>query len=148
MADIANLVEYSKAFPVPLKHGGNDIGITINILSFDSEDVVKATRGIDARRVAALYGPKAEEIQPEEIVTMSDQAERERLIAAIQSWDFGEHTFGELSAASECNDANKRYLVNHPNALWIRHQLISAGNNIVNFTNAPATTSRGKSKTK
>ncbi len=148
MVDIANIVQYEKPFSVALKHGGADVGITIDMLSFDSEKVVRAVRPVDARRVAALYGPKAEEIAPEQIVEMSEEADRERLVAAISGWDFGGNSFADLGVDPECNEKNKRYLVNHPNSLWIRHQLMAAGGNAVNFTSAPAKPSPSSSGTK
>lgn len=148
MADISALVQYEKPFPVELEFAGDKVGITINMISFDSERVVKAVRPVDARRVAALYGPKAQELEPDQIVNMAEEADRERLVAAIVSWDFGGNSFDALPVDPECTEENKRYLINHANAGWVRDQLMAAGNNLQNFTEKPLKSSRRSSKSK
>lgn len=146
MADIANLINYEQTYAVPLIGGGKEIGITFNIVSFDSDRVVKATRAVEAKKWQAVFESEDKKADPERLAELSEESRRERLVACIDSWDFGGHSFGDLPADPECNDANKRYVINHPNALWIRQQIEAKGADIGNFTNLSELPSRKKSK--
>lgn len=136
MTDLSTLVVYDNAFPVKLVHPqtGKEIGITINIVSFDSERVVRANRIVEGDRWRVQFQNEDGKLTPEQVVDFIDRAERATLVAAIDSWDFGDHSFDKLDASSEPTEENRAYLINHPNAKWVRAQLLAAGNNLGNFT--------------
>lgn len=145
MSDISKLFEYDKPFPVELKRrdNGASLGITFNMVSVEAERVVNALRRVDAERW------KSEVVGSEfDVAAHIEKQEVERLVAAIDSWDWGGNEFGSLGADPECNEANKRYVITHPNAKWIRDQLSVGCILVENFTqpsprSAP-TTSRKK----
>lgn len=136
MADISALVNYQQAHPVELQFRGEPVGITMNVISFDSEPVVAADALVSNKRMMAIYAAEDKTPNPEMIAEFDSERERARCVAAIQSWEFNGNSFGDLGVDPECNDANKRYLVGHPNAKWIRDQITMAGVNLQNFTQA------------
>ena len=148
--DIANLVTYDKTFPVKLIHPatGEETGIVINIVSFDSERVVKAVKAVEAERWRVMFDNDDKKLSPDQVLDFMDKTEREQVIAAIDSWDFGGSSFGDLGVDPECNDANKRHVVEHPNARWIRNQISARGADLTNFFQESATNSRKPSKRK
>lgn len=143
MADIAALVQYDKTYPVVIRRldNGEPVGITINVVSMDSKRVVDALRAVEAEKFASQA--RGAEV---DIVAHVAAMERARLIASIDSWDFGGNTFGDLAADAPCNDANKAYLVDHPNAKWVRDQIAMGCANIANFTQAASKPARNTSK--
>ena len=144
MADISKLFEFDKPFAVEIKRRDNDepVGITFNMVSNESARVVAALRKVDADRwkreaEGEVYDP----------IAYIDKQHVERMVAAIDSWDWGGNEFGELGADPECTDANKRYVVTHPNAKWIVDQLAMGSFVVENFTQksvAPAQTTSKK----
>lgn len=144
MADIANLVNYEQEYPVDLEFAGEPVGIKINVVSFDSERVVKAVRDVAAERWVDVQASGSDQMTPQQNLEFNRSAERAQLVAAISSWDFGGNSFGELGVDPECTEDNKRYLIDHPNARWIREQLVAKGTAIENFTNRPKKNSAKK----
>ena len=144
MADLSQLVQYENAYPVHLKFMGKPVSITMNIVSFDSERVIKAGDAVGAKRWAAIFESEDRKLSAEQVFEFAAMEEREKLVAAIDSWDFGGNSFGELPADPECNEKNKRYILAHTNAKWIRDQLNGAGSDLGNFTQASAKPSKKK----
>lgn len=144
MADISTLVQYDVAYPVHLEFNGERVGIRIDIVSFDTKDVAKVANEIAGKRWTAVFENEDKKLKTEQVFEFAELEEQEKLIAAIKSWDFGGNSFGDLGVDPECNDANKRYLVCHQNSKWIRDQLKARAEDIGNFTQAPAKTSKKK----
>lgn len=119
------MASYDDAIPVKLKNAltGEPVGVTINVVSMDSERVIKAARSVEMRRIREMMESEGNKLSDERAAEYVDIAEREQLIAAIDSWDFAGNSFGELGNDPACTDENKRYLVTHPSAKWIRDQL-------------------------
>ena len=141
MADISTLISYDQAFPVQIKNpvDGKDVGITISIVSFDSERVSKAVKVIDSKRFQAQFANEDRKLTPHQVVEFTSEAEREMCIAAIDGWDFGDNTFAHLDAKSPADEKNRRFLIEHPNAGWIKAQILAAGYNLANFSNPSVT---------
>lgn len=135
--DIANLVNYEQEYPVELKFGGKPVGITIWVVSFDSERVVKAVRDVAAERWVDVQAAGSDHMTPQQNLEFNRAAERAQLVSAISKWDFGGNSFGDLGKDPECNEENRKYLIGHQNARWIREQLVDKGTAIENFTNLP-----------
>lgn len=130
MADISKLVEYDRAHPVkiftPL---GEDSGIVINVVSQDSARVVKALRELQAeawRSEAVGDG--------DSFVDVLAARERVILIHSIDSWDWGDHEFGHISGQGSPSLEDRTFLIDHPNAAWIRNQIAEGCAKIENFT--------------
>lgn len=133
MTDASKFVEYDKTYPVTLMRGGVPVGITINIVSFDSERVSKAMHAVSARKWKAAAENEDKRLTPEQIYQFVDEEIKECVIAAIDSWEFGGLSWDKLPADPECTEENKRYFVNHPNAKWIRDVIFEKGQSIENF---------------
>lgn len=136
MADISALINYDQTFPVKIKNPLTleEVGITFNVVSMDSERVAVVNKKIDTERWQAVFASEDKKLSAEMIATFGDKAERETLIAAIDSWDWGGNEFGTLGTDPECNEANKRYVIEHPNARWIRDQLSARAADLANFS--------------
>ena len=148
MADISALINYDQTFPVAIKNPvtGEDVGITFNLVSMESERVAVVDKLIDTERWQAVFESKDKKLTPEMIAKFGDKAERERLIAAIDGWNWGGNEFGNLGADPECNAENKRYVIEHPNARWIRSQLEAKAADLVNFSQPSKKPARNTSK--
>lgn len=148
--DFSKVVEYDRSFPVELKHPvtGEGVGITFNIVSFDSERVVKASKKVESDRWAAVFANEERKLTPDQLVEFMDRDSRERVIASIDSWDWGGHSFGDLGPDPECTEENKRYVIEHPNARLIRIQIENAGADLGNFSQGPEKPSAKQSKAK
>lgn len=133
MADASTFVQYDKTHPITLMRGGVPVGITINIVSFDSERVSKALHAVSSKKWRAAAESEDKKLATDQVYQFVDEEIKECVIAAIDSWDFGGLSWDELPADPECNDANKRYLINHPNAKWIRDVIFAKGQDIENF---------------
>lgn len=148
--DFSAVVSYEQEFPVKLIHPvtGEDIGVTFNVVSFDSERVVKAAKTVESERWKAILESSDKKLTPEQFTEYQDKVEREQVIAAIKSWDWGGNEFDALPADAECTEENKRYVIEHKNAKWIREQIIARAASIENFTQAsgkkPARSSKSK----
>ena len=144
MADASTFVQYDKTHPITLTRGGVPVGITINIVSFDSERVSKAIAKLDAQKWEAARTNEEKVLTPEQRYDFAVQQINEMVIASIDSWDFGGLSWDKLPADPECNEKNKRYVLGHANAKWIRDQLNNAGTDLGNFTQASAKPSKKK----
>lgn len=133
MADLSQLVQYEKSHPVKPTIDGVPTGFTVNIVSFDSERVSKALARLDAEKWELARANESKELTAEQRYDFAVKQINEMIIASIDSWDFGGNTFGDLKADAECNEANKRYLIGHPNAKWLRDAIFGAGGEIRNF---------------
>lgn len=133
MADLSKLIQYDKTFPVVPKLGGNPIGITINIVSFDSERVSRAVAKLDTEKWTLARGNEDKALTDDQRIDFAVRQMNEMIIASIDSWDFGGNSFGDLGVDPECNEENKRYLINHPNSKWIRDVVFAQGQEIDNF---------------
>lgn len=134
MADISQFVQYDKTYPVPLVFKGKQIGITFNIISFDSERVIRACEHVAAKRWEAVFKNDDRRLTPDQVFEFTSMEERERLVSAIDSWEFNGNSWGDLGQDPECNEANKRYVIGHPNAKWVRDLLNAKGQDLGNFS--------------
>lgn len=148
--DIASAIAYDQTFPVALRHPGTgeEVGITFNIVSFDSERVVRAVKVIEAERWAEIATSADKKLSAEKVVEYVDKTERAQIEACIDSWDFGGHGFGDLGDNPDCTADAKKYLVNHPNANWIRLQIAARAADLGNFSQAQPKPSRKPSARK
>jgi hypothetical protein len=133
MADISDLVSYDKTYPVELTNvnTGEPLDIVFNVVSFDSDRVVSSVRKLEAERwaddAAGVAVDFAEYIAKQE---------RVRILASIDSWEFRGHSWGSLGADPACTPENKAFIVNAPNAKWVRDQIALKAANIANFMQA------------
>lgn len=143
MSDLSNLFAYDQPTAVSIKNPvtGEDVGITIYARSFESEAVTRVVNNLLTKRNRSFS--IGEEVEDSKFI---EDMERESLIAAIVRWDFGDNSFGHLNAESPCDADNKRFLITHPNAKWIRDQIRSAIGDIGNFTNPSKKPARPTSK--
>ncbi len=148
--DISNAVAYDQTFPVDLRHPGTGekIGITIDIVSFDSDRVVKAVKAVEAERWGVVLASDAKKLTPEQVVDFAEKTERVQIINCIAGWNFNGHGFGDLGDDPECTLEAREYLVNHPNAKWIREQIASRAADLGNFFQKPVKSSRKQSASK
>lgn len=142
--DIANIVQYEEAFLVEIVNPGtrDPIGITINVISMESDTVVKKLREFDKRKIAEhrKAGTALEDID------FSDERAEVLLAACIHSWDFGGQSFGDLGVDPECTDAAKEYVVRHKNASWLRDQIAAGCAKLENFFTASEKPAKRTSK--
>ncbi len=147
MSDISTLVDYCSAFPVAIKGpDGKDTGIVFNIVSAESEQVAMVSRRLDSERWQVVFSSNDKRLTPEQVAEFTAKSERELLIAAIVSWDWGEHTWEHIDSNSPCNEENKRFVIEHKNSKWIRDQLTSKSADIANFTQPSKKTVRSTSR--
>lgn len=145
MADISTLMNYDKVFPVALKNlvTGDELGITFNVVSINSARAVAAAREYEKWVLAEkAQGREVDEVDAREGIS------RARITAVIDSWDWGQHSFGDLGSAPECTEENKKHVINHPNADWIRAQLVMGCADIENFMSELRKPARTSSKKK
>lgn len=143
MADLSSLVEYDKPHPVKIKTpNGEDTGIVINVVSQDSQRVVKALRESQADAW------RSEAVGDGSFADMVKARERTILIHSIDSWDWGEHSFAHINTETPPDLEARTFLIDHPNAGWIRNSLAEGCAVIENFTNPlPKNARRGSKKT-
>lgn len=136
MVDISKLVQYEQTFPIAIKNpvNGDDIGITFHVVSMDCERVLAVDRAIDSERWQEVFGSESKKLTPAQISKFAAKSERERLIAAIAKWEWGGNKFGDLGADPEFSTENVRYVIEHPNARWIREQLTARAGDLANFS--------------
>jgi len=147
MADLSKLVEYDKAIPVNLiAPDGSKTEITFNVVSADSKRVADVTRKIDNERWLEVFASDDKKLSPEQIARFADKAEREAIIAAIESWEWGSDSWGHINAESPCNEENKRFLIEHPNAKWIRDNISAKVADLTNFTQPSKKPARATSR--
>lgn len=142
MADLSKLVEYDRPHPVRIyTPNGDDTGIVINVVSQDSQRVVKAVRELQADAWKSEASGDGEAFA-------SVLAARERiiLINCIDSWDWGEHSFEHITTETPATLENRTFLIDHPNAWWIKSSLSAGCAVIENFTNPLPKSARSGSK--
>src|SRR5690606_32808923 len=115
--DISTAVAYDQTFPVDLRHPGTGekIGIAIDIVSCDSDRVVKAVKAVEAERWGVVLASDAKKLTPEQVVDFAEKTERVQIVNCIAGWNFNGHGFGDLGDDPECTLEAREYLVNHPN---------------------------------
>ena len=155
--DFSTLVEYDRTYPVKIYHPitGKETGIVVNVVSSDSKRVVDALRAVQGKRwaeqaVGSADGEAAP--KPDAASALADaMAERARvvMIHSIDSWQWPDDGgFAHIKSDAAPSVEDRTFLVDHPNAGWIRDQIASGCANLENFTqpsqkNAP----RGSKKT-
>lgn len=126
--DISNLVTYENPLIVELKNPvtGDGMGIFFHVISADSKPVVKAIRDLQAAwmRDRAVNGDGA----------AVPDFETAALVACVSDWIWGENTFGHISDGTPATEENKRFVFEHPHAVWIRAQISNASSRLENFT--------------
>lgn len=142
MTDFSNLIEYEKTYPVAIKHPitGEDTGIRINVVYSDSKRVVEAQR----KAVSEYFSARA--IAGEGVVTDLPDDARITLVNSIDSWDWGDASFGRISGSGVASLEDRSYLIDHPNSGWIVAQISAGCNSIANFTQASPKSARTTSK--
>lgn len=137
--DIAELVTYDQAFTVKLRHPvtGAETGISMDVVSFDSERVAKIARAIENEKWSAVFASEDRKLSHTALAEFVEKEQREKIIAAVVGWDFSDMSFGDLAAGFPCNDENKRYVFSHANAAWVRNQIIAHGDDLRNFSPPP-----------
>lgn len=144
MADLSVAVEYDRVYPVALRNpvNGEEIGVTINVVSTDSRKVVAALR-----KAQSEYWSEYAKAKDGEKPELPD-SERIVLVNCIDSWDWGDQSFGHISGAGAASLADCEYLIDHPNSKWIRDQIGAKTADLENFTQgSPKTARRGSKKT-
>lgn len=155
MADISTLIEYEREHPINIKNPvtGDDMGITINLISKESRRVVAALRDLQGRiwdrlGAEALISDEQSDITMVEKLRRIEEHGAVTLSAAISSWDWGENTFEHISGSGPASYEDAEFLVNHKNSRWIVDQLAEGLNKIENFTSPSPKNARGTSKKK
>lgn len=145
MANLSALIDYEREHAVKIKNPntGEELGITINVVSADSKRVSGAVRKLqvefDKLEVDGNPMPVRERMQ---------RIEREILIESISSWSWGDNEWDSINGDSECNRENKEYLVDHPNSQWLVGQVAEGTAKIENFTQESSKPVRNTSKKK
>lgn len=130
--NILDIVEYERPHAIKLKHplSGEDLGVTINVISMESSRVAEAIRAV--QRVQMESEIAGSPVDAEAAITERENA---MMIAVIDSWDWnGTSPGADLGVDPECTPANKKALLTHKNAKWIKEQIASGCTRIVNFT--------------
>lgn len=145
MTDLSKLVDYTKPHAVHIKNPvtDEDIGVVFNVISMNSARVIAASREYER----FLLAEKAAGREVDDYEKHKGFLEA-RLVAAIDSWDWGGASFGDLGSDPECNDENKSYIVSHENADWIREQLVDGVVGVENFTQVYPKPARNTSRKK
>lgn len=151
MTDISKLVTYDQTFPVEIRRpdNGEKLGLVIHMVSSQSQRGVRAAKLVESRRWSAVFADGGDgKLTPEQTVDFIDQSRDEVMIACIDHWEWGGLEFGDLGADPECTEANRRYLIEHPNADWIKAQIKVAMDNLTNFFSDTVKPSARKSRAK
>lgn len=145
MADLSTLVEYERLYPVEIKNPitGDSEGVTFYVVSTDSKRVVDALRKAQADYWGDLSKKKDGEAEP----SLPD-SERIILINCIDSWDWAGQSFGHISGSGKASLEDREFIVDHPNAKWVRDQVANGTARLENFSQAsPKSARRGSKKT-
>lgn len=151
MADLSIAVEYDRVHTVNIKRldDGADLGIQIGVVSKDSKRVTEGLREWQASTWEKQRKAGDDGLSDAEQIALLDDQQRETLVHAIASWDWGEHTWGHLCGASDDPSLeDRRFLISHPNAKWLVDQIVWEVASIENFTSgSPKKPQRGSKKT-
>lgn len=135
MTDISNIFDYKDTFPVEIKApNGKPVGITIHVKPLYDKALARARDISEYERLDDLAKRSLDKATPELQVEYDEKRGEKTYLAMIDSWDFGDKSFGELSNNSECNTENKLYLIRHKGFQLIAPQLVEASANHANFT--------------
>lgn len=127
MANMASAVEYDRLYPVAIKNPyGEDTGIVINVVSKDSKRVVDALRKAQSDYWSAIAAGGVDVAAPD--------IERITLVNCIVSWDWGSESWDHIEGSGDASLADREYLIDHPNAKWIKDNVAVGTANIENFT--------------
>jgi hypothetical protein len=141
--DLSKVVQYDETFPVQIRHRitGEHVGLTVNVTSFEGAAAMKAERAIAGVRMQKQYLAQQSGLKPEDIdfAELQNEADQEKAIAAVQSWEWAEGLTWNGKSPPKCDDAGKREVLLHPNSGWILAQVINAGKRIENFTGPSVT---------
>lgn len=140
--DLSTVIQTDELFPVRIKlPNGDDSGVTVNIVSSQSKRVTDVMRNMaKARLKGEASGEDVDKLDAFEKVG------RETFAACIDSWDWGEHTFGGIGET--CTYDDKVSLYDNPDAFWIVGQIKQAYDDIANFTNLKLKPARSASRRK
>jgi hypothetical protein len=139
MANMASMVEYDRLYPIAIKNPyGEDTGIVINVVSKDSKRVVSALRQAQSEYWAAMAAGGEGVVAPD--------VERITLVNCIDSWDWGSESWDHIEGSGVASLADREYLIDHPNAKWIKDNLAVGTANIENFTQPSQKSARRGSK--
>ena len=151
MADLSKVIDYEKTYPIKIKTpDGEDLGITINVVSKDSKRVVSALRDFQADVWDAAVSAGVAEEQVEE--TWREKLKRieshgiATIIACIDSWDWGDHNFEHISGSGPASYADREFMVRHANSQWIVDQIAGPVNALENFSQPLPKSARSGSK--
>lgn len=145
MANLSALIDYEREHAVKIKNPntGEELGITINVVSSDSKRVSSAVRKLHSE-----FDKLEVEGNPVPLRERMHRVEREIYITSIASWSWGGNEWDNLNDTSECNRENKEYLVDHPNSQWILNQITDGIAKIENFTQESSKPVQNTSKKK
>lgn len=148
MTDIANLVNYTQGYDVALRNpvSGDEIGITFTVTSLDAPEVTKANSLIESKRFKMMIEADDNKLSPEQIHALAAEAERAQIAASVIGWEWGGKSFAALGADPEFTPDNVRYVIDHPNAKWIRDQLAAKAASLANFTEPSKKPARNTSR--
>lgn len=126
MTDFSTAVEYDRLYPVKIKHDMAETGITVYVVSKDSRRVVDALRKAQGDYWASL-AQGDESAHPPDV-------ERIVLVHCIDSWDWGDNSWGHISGSGPASLEDRQFLIDHPNAKWFRDQIAEGAANLENFS--------------
>lgn len=148
--DFSTLVEYDRTYPVKIYHPvtGKETGIVINVVSSDSKRVVDALRVAQGKRWADDAAGESKD-DASALPALMAEAGRIKLIHSIDSWEWpADGGFAHIKTDSKPSVEDRTFLVDHPNAEWIRVQIASGCANLENFTQpSQKSAPRGSKKT-
>lgn len=130
MTDFSTAVEYDRAHKIKIVNpvDGSDTGITISVVSQDSKRVTDALRGLQAD----VWSKMAEGVT---VSPVEAAHERENVIlySCIVHWDWGDGSFAHISGDGEPSLEDRKFLIYHNNAKWIKDQIAEVICNLQNF---------------
>lgn len=122
MTDLLSIVTYERAHPVALVHPKTKkpIGVTFKVTHIDS--AAPSRVAADAEATEAITGKR------------SGKTQLRMIAACIQSWEWGDYTFGDDKKAPELTlDKAVEVLDKAP---WIINQISAEVYNLSNFTDS------------
>lgn len=126
--DFSTRIEYERKFELAIKDPvtGKDSGIKFYVIAADAEPVIKVLREAQAKyfRERAINGDSV----------VPDDMELEVLVASVTDWTWGEAAWGHIKDGVPATEENKRFVLGHQNAGWLRQQVKEGCGRIENFT--------------
>lgn len=128
--DFSTRIDYERQHELVIKDPvtGADTDIKFYVIAADAEPVIKVLRDAQAKywRERAVKGDDA----------VPGDMELEILIASVTDWVWGDNTWGHIKDGVPATEENKRFVLSHQNAGWLRQQVKEACGRIENFTQA------------